>query len=159
MVKTAAQGSKLRKRFQVLALSHPSSGQKTIDLVEFRIWLARCCAVIPVPSIAFEALRSRLPDVQPCAPPVQPVVNSRLRMESRLFAQEDVPMSQSGFQWIARSRCRPAARCVTVIALLGTIWLANSPRAAAQSGVQGQWQTLPNQMPINPVHAALLHNG
>jgi len=25
--------------------------------------------------------------------------------------------------------------------------------------VQGQWQTLPNLMPINPVHAALLHNG
>jgi hypothetical protein len=68
-------------------------------------------------------------------------------------------MSQSGFHSIARSRRRPAARSVTVIALLGTIWLANSPRAAAQSGVQGQWQTLPNPMPINPVHAALLHNG
>jgi Galactose oxidase-like, Early set domain/PKD domain len=68
-------------------------------------------------------------------------------------------MSQSVFHWIARSRCRAAARSVTVIALLGTIWLANSPRTAAQSGVQGQWQTLPNPMPINPVHAALLHNG
>jgi galactose oxidase-like protein/PKD domain-containing protein len=31
--------------------------------------------------------------------------------------------------------------------------------AAAQANVQGQWQTLPNLMPINPVHAALLHNG
>jgi len=29
----------------------------------------------------------------------------------------------------------------------------------AQVNVQGQWQTLPNLMPINPVHAALLHNG
>jgi galactose oxidase-like protein/PKD domain-containing protein len=29
----------------------------------------------------------------------------------------------------------------------------------AQANVQGQWQTLPNLMPINPVHAALLHNG
>jgi hypothetical protein len=29
----------------------------------------------------------------------------------------------------------------------------------AQAIVQGQWQTLPNLMPINPVHAALLHNG
>jgi hypothetical protein len=28
-----------------------------------------------------------------------------------------------------------------------------------QASVQGQWQTLPNLMPINPVHAALLHNG
>jgi hypothetical protein len=31
--------------------------------------------------------------------------------------------------------------------------------AGAQANVQGQWQTLPNLMPINPVHAALLHNG
>ena len=31
--------------------------------------------------------------------------------------------------------------------------------AAGQASVQGQWQTLPNLMPINPVHAALLHNG
>jgi hypothetical protein len=29
----------------------------------------------------------------------------------------------------------------------------------AQANVQGQWRTLPNLMPINPVHAALLHNG
>jgi hypothetical protein len=31
--------------------------------------------------------------------------------------------------------------------------------ANAQANVQGQWQTLPNLMPINPVHAVLLHNG
>ena len=31
--------------------------------------------------------------------------------------------------------------------------------ASAQANVQGQWQTLPTQMSINPVHAALLHNG
>jgi hypothetical protein len=29
----------------------------------------------------------------------------------------------------------------------------------AQANVQGQWRTLPNLMPINPVHAALLYNG
>jgi hypothetical protein len=40
--------------------------------------------------------------------------------------------------------------------LLGLAQLA--PPAFAQSG-QGQWQTLPYTMPINPVHAALLHNG
>lgn len=36
---------------------------------------------------------------------------------------------------------------------------AQVPNAAAQASVQGQWQTLPSLMPINPVHAALLHNG
>ena len=29
----------------------------------------------------------------------------------------------------------------------------------AQAGTQGQWRTLTNQLPINPVHAALLRNG
>jgi Domain of unknown function (DUF1929)/Glyoxal oxidase N-terminus/PKD domain len=36
--------------------------------------------------------------------------------------------------------------------------LAAAP-AFAQAPVQGQWQTLPYTMPINPVHVALLHNG
>jgi hypothetical protein len=34
-----------------------------------------------------------------------------------------------------------------------------TPAALAQSAVQGQWQTLPYTMPINPVHAVLLYNG
>jgi hypothetical protein len=34
-----------------------------------------------------------------------------------------------------------------------------TPVALAQSAVQGQWQTLPYTMPINPVHTALLYNG
>ena len=31
--------------------------------------------------------------------------------------------------------------------------------SAAQPNVQGQWTTLPNSMPINPVHVALMNNG
>src|ERR1700730_3380843 len=31
--------------------------------------------------------------------------------------------------------------------------------AMGQADVQGQWTTLSNQVPINPVHAALMHNG
>src|SRR2546426_6819097 len=43
---------------------------------------------------------------------------------------------------------------------VAAICLASLPGlAGAQANVQGQWQTLPNPMPINPVHAALLHNG
>ena len=34
-----------------------------------------------------------------------------------------------------------------------------SPAALAQANVQGQWVTLNTQMPINPVHIALMHNG
>lgn len=33
------------------------------------------------------------------------------------------------------------------------------PRAMAQPNVAGQWSTLPNPVPINPIHVALLPNG
>jgi hypothetical protein len=42
--------------------------------------------------------------------------------------------------------------------LLLAILIPLAPVGLAQSG-QGQWQTLPYTMPINPVHAALLNNG
>jgi len=51
------------------------------------------------------------------------------------------------------------AKTLAVMALAGILSLAYVPGAGAQASVQGQWQTLPNLMPINPVHAALLHNG
>lgn len=53
-----------------------------------------------------------------------------------------------------RTTLRAAITCLLLLASLVT---AGSARA--QASVQGQWQTLPNLMPINPVHAALLHNG
>ena len=42
---------------------------------------------------------------------------------------------------------------------LAVAFLVYAPSAYSQASVQGQWQTLPKLMPINPVHAALLHNG
>src|SRR5215470_10416760 len=39
------------------------------------------------------------------------------------------------------------------------VFFANANLLQGQASVQGQWQTLPNLMPINPVHAAMLHNG
>ena len=33
------------------------------------------------------------------------------------------------------------------------------PSAMAQAHVEGQWSTLPYPMPINPIHASLLHTG
>jgi PKD domain./Domain of unknown function (DUF1929)./Glyoxal oxidase N-terminus. len=44
------------------------------------------------------------------------------------------------------------------VATLAVLFLIRIPSATAQA-LQGQWRTLPNPMPINPVHAALLHNG
>src|SRR5437016_3762786 len=50
------------------------------------------------------------------------------------------------------------ARRLFVPCLLLAILIPLAPICLAQTG-QGQWQTLPYTMPINPVHAALLNNG
>ena len=55
-------------------------------------------------------------------------------------------------------RCSRSLRAACIVLLL-LISLASAGSVWAQASVQGQWQTLPNTMPINPVHAALLHNG
>src|ERR1700676_2370145 len=47
------------------------------------------------------------------------------------------------------------------LCLLSGLLTQFAPLASSQAqvSVQGQWQTLPYTMPINPVHAALLHTG
>lgn len=46
------------------------------------------------------------------------------------------------------------------VALLGLgLAVTGMPTVRAQTGVQGQWTTLPYPMPINPVHLALLNTG
>ncbi len=50
----------------------------------------------------------------------------------------------------------PLSKCTVGLSLLLALWV---PIAMAQANVQGQWNTLPYLMPINPVHAALLSNG
>ena len=68
-------------------------------------------------------------------------------------------MTMYSFFLFARRRSFRATGFVLFIMLVNIFLLACVPPAAAQASAQGQWQTLPNLMPINPVHAALLHNG
>ena len=68
-------------------------------------------------------------------------------------------MTISTFGVSARLRPSWQVKSLAVMALVGMVSLACVPRATAQASVQGQWQTLQTLMPINPVHAALLHNG
>lgn len=63
---------------------------------------------------------------------------------------------------VARRRVSGVGRCmylagIALIAFLGV--LLKAPAAEAQANVTGQWQTLSTQMPINPVHVALMYNG
>ena len=53
-------------------------------------------------------------------------------------------------------RVYPSLSRPLALSVLLTLWV---PIAMAQANVQGQWNTLPYLMPINPVHAALLSNG
>ena len=50
-------------------------------------------------------------------------------------------------------------KAVAALVIAALFSLGGAPHAAGQANLQGQWQTLPNLMPINPVHAALLRNG
>ena len=50
-------------------------------------------------------------------------------------------------------------RTLLSLILLVLVSSASVPSSFAQANVQGQWSTLPTQMPINPVHVALIHNG
>ena len=68
-------------------------------------------------------------------------------------------MTMYSFFLFARRRSFRATGFAPFIMLVSIFLLACVPPAAAQASAQGQWQTLPNLMPINPVHAALLHNG
>jgi hypothetical protein len=68
-------------------------------------------------------------------------------------------MTTSSFAFDTRQQSSHWAKTLWVVSILAALSLAHVPSAGAQASVQGQWQTLPNLMPINPVHAALLHNG
>ena len=48
---------------------------------------------------------------------------------------------------------------IGVLLLLLIVGLAAPPTAQAQLNVTGQWSTLPYNVPINPIHAAVLPNG
>src|SRR6266404_1434332 len=60
-----------------------------------------------------------------------------------------------------RKPCRvPTARSAFVaLGIFLVSALAFQCPAWAQANVQGQWKTLSTQMPINPVHVSLMHNG
>ncbi len=50
------------------------------------------------------------------------------------------------------------ASAAAVVLALGLL-SSTPPTLHAQAGTQGQWRTLTNQAPINPVHVALMNNG
>ena len=52
---------------------------------------------------------------------------------------------------------KPSLPFVSLLAMLVSVCLCQF--AMGQAAVQGQWSTLPYQMPINPVHMALMNNG
>jgi len=57
------------------------------------------------------------------------------------------------------SRVLTVRSAVIALIIFSVSALAFQRTARAQSNVQGQWKTLSTQMPINPVHASLMHNG
>ena len=50
-------------------------------------------------------------------------------------------------------------RAIGTLAIAILLILRLQPSLLAQANVTGQWQTLPTQAPINPIHVSLMHNG
>src|ERR1700746_2873741 len=68
--------------------------------------------------------------------------------------------TRSTYVGVLRAQSSNRLLITTCTSLLFVVVLAFvSPAALAQTNVQGQWVTLSTQMPINPVHIALMHNG
>ena len=72
-----------------------------------------------------------------------PVDDSNLTHAKLLFMRHCAPSS------LSLSPCVRYFLCISVFVAF----------ASGQANVQGQWTTLPNTIPINPVHATLLANG
>src|SRR5271154_3142152 len=51
------------------------------------------------------------------------------------------------------------ARSICALIALAVLLFPGAAGVYGQASVQGQWQTLPTTMPINPVHVSLMHNG
>ena len=69
------------------------------------------------------------------------------------FEPEGFPKDSSQRE---RNRATVQARRIALVFLLALIAATG---ASGQANLHGQWQTVPTAMPINPVHASLLHNG
>src|SRR5579862_7691108 len=52
-----------------------------------------------------------------------------------------------------------SVRLAQIFLALLLVFATLIPQAMAQANVHGQWSTLNYSMTINPIHAALLHNG
>jgi Malectin domain/Domain of unknown function (DUF1929)/PKD domain len=50
-------------------------------------------------------------------------------------------------------------RSVCVLLALAVLLFPGAVGVYGQANVEGQWQTVPTLMPINPIHVSLLHNG
>src|SRR6185436_19571833 len=64
-------------------------------------------------------------------------------------------MDLSNHSFTGASLARRAAPILVAIVCA----LVPAERATAQPNVQGRWRTLTTQMPINPIHVALMKNG
>src|SRR4029077_4659335 len=75
---------------------------------------------------------------------------SKIQFSRSLMAAAVAPTLLSG-------RIRRAVALLTIS--LGALGISSQTVIAQQPQVTGQWETLPYQMPINPIRIALMHTG
>ncbi len=67
--------------------------------------------------------------------------------------------SRSGSPWRELDIPRQVLRALVFLSLFVTLGLSADSSMAQTAHVVGQWETLPDLMPINPIHLGLLHTG
>jgi hypothetical protein len=60
---------------------------------------------------------------------------------------------------VACSHTNISRRMLALAFAVGVLFTTQQVKAQATSGQVGQWQVLANRVPINPIHAAVMHNG
>lgn len=80
-------------------------------------------------------------------------------MQNAVLAATQTASLSSGNARFSRVLSSPISRLTGIFVLLLSVLGLGATTVHAQANVTGTWATLPTQMPINPVHVFMMHNG
>src|SRR5579862_7624692 len=80
-------------------------------------------------------------------------------MRNAVLAATHTASLSSGNARFSRVLSSPISKLTGIIVLMLSLLGLGATSVYAQANVTGTWATLPTQMPINPVHVFMMHNG
>src|ERR1700683_2913491 len=80
-------------------------------------------------------------------------------MQNAVLASTQSASLSFGNAPFSRVLSSPISKLTGIVVLLLAVLALGTQPVYAQANVTGTWATLPTQMPINPVHVFMMHNG